>query len=227
MTNAMLAMLHTLILSAAALQPAAQRLRVCTNTACRKADSQAVLTMLRTLAAVADESPATGGGSAAELQEAFGAGRVGSCGCLGGCGNGPNCASTGEAGPDRVFYDVFKPKTAVALLKEELGLTVPAPAAKAYLLKRYADRALRSNKPAEALELLTEALNTAGALRVRAACLLARLLDDRADVHEQLRAPEAAAADRAQAEAMRKLSVPAAVAQFESVVPRPGAALSA
>ena len=57
---------------------------------------------------------------------------------------------------------------------------------KAYLLKAYADRARRSNDPAEALGLLTEALNTAGALRARGALLLALLLDDRADVNEWL-----------------------------------------
>ena len=135
---------------------------------------------------------------------------------MGGCGNGPNCYS--ERG-DRVFYDVFKPATGVALLESELDLYVPEAAAKAYLHKRYADRALRANKPAEAKELLTQALNSAGVLRVRGALLLARLLDDRADVHEQLAAPEACATDRAAAEKMRSLAMPPAVAAPESAVP--------
>ena len=215
--------MHAALLVIAVLAPAAcaleaaARLRVCTNTACRKAGSQDVLLMLRTLAAVSEESPTSGIGPAAANQEAFGASHVEGCGCLGGCGNGPNCYSVGS---DQVFYDVFKPSTGVRLLEDELQLTVPPAAAKAALLKRYADRALRSNQPAEALGLLTEALNTAGALRVGGALLLARLLADRADVHDQLRSPEAAAADRAQAEAMRALRVPEAVSQFESVVPR-------
>ena len=56
--------------------------------------------------------------------------------------------------------------------------------------------------------MLTAALNDAGTLRWQAAYLLSRLLDQRADVYDQLRQPEKASADRQAAEKMLSLPVP-------------------
>ena len=84
----------------------------------------------------------------------------------------------------------------------------------------YAIRALRTNQPAEALSLLTKALNHAGSLGMRAALILDGLLELRADVHDELRDPAAAAADRRQAANMRGLTLegrPAAQSSHEGV----------
>jgi len=180
-------------------------LRVCTNTACKKSGSREVLEGAQLLAACAPQALAKASDSldVFTLQQAFSAAKVASCGCLGGCGSGPNCVS--ESG--EIFYDVFKPSAAVALLELE-GVSVPDAATKAWLKRMYAMRALRKNDPKEALGLLTIALNEAGALKHQGASLLSHLLELRADVHEQLRDPTSAASDRAMALLMRSLKSP-------------------
>ncbi len=189
--------------------PMSAALRVCTNTVCRKAGSQDTLDMLTALAACA--APTAPGAVAADCQRAFAAESVQSCGCLGGCGRGPNCV--GE--DDEIYYDVYKPKSGVALLLEELKIDVPDEATRAWLHRMYAMRAMRSNQPREAVSLFTSALNEAGALGVRGALLLSQLLDKRADAHELVGDGEKAAADRAQAESMLGLTYPAPVASAQ------------
>lgn len=114
--------------------------RVCTNTACKKAGSADTLLSLRILASCADEASAAAeaGLTLSTVQAAFGASHVDSCGCLGGCGSGPNCVLIGSEVED-VLHDVYKPKSAVALLSM-IGLTVPEPATKAWLRRMYAVR---------------------------------------------------------------------------------------
>ena len=181
-------------------------LRVCTNTACKKAGSRDSLETFRVLAACANEALMSTDAilDTVVLQQAFSATKVDSCGCLGNCGKGPNVVTEGG----EVFYDVHKPATCVALLQEE-GITVPESATKAWLKRMYAMRALRANNPKEALGLLTGALNEAGSLRHQGATLLSHLLELRADVHEQLRDQASADADRAKAQQMRGLKLPA------------------
>ena len=173
-------------------------LRVCTSRTCRKAGSHTTLALLRDLASTAAPDGVGAATSAAVVQQAFAAAKVESCGCLGGCGNGPNVVHdhTGE-----VFNDVHKPRSGVALL-HEVGVEVADEAAQACVKQLYAERALRANKPDEAVALLTDALNRAGALKLRAANLLHRLLEARADAREQTGDRTAAADDRARADAM-------------------------
>ena len=83
---------------------------------------------------------------------------------------------------------------------------VPEVATKAWLRRMYAVRALRSNKPAEARALLTEALQEASKLRGDAASLLSHLLELRADIAESVGDSEACNADRAHAKQMRSLT---------------------
>ena len=172
----MLAGLYSVVFAALASRPVG--IRVCTSKARKKAGSFDTLDALHALAATSEESAqaASAAGPPATLaamQAAFGASRVEACGCLGSCGRGPNCATSDG---DDVFYDVYKPATAVALL-EHIGLTVPAEAQKAWLRRMYAMRALRRNNPAEARALCTEALTTAQGLKGGAAHLLANLLN--------------------------------------------------
>ena len=192
-----------------ALVAPAVTLRVCTNTACKKAGSRDTLETFRILAASSDQAIKSSNNAfgAFTLQQAFSASKVDSCGCLGGCGNGPNCVTDME----EIFYDVYKPKSCVAMLEAE-GITVPDVATKAWLKRMYAMRALRKNDPKEALGLLTTALNEAGSLRHQGATLLSHLLELRADVHDQLRDAASAEADRAKAQQMRELRLPTAAA---------------
>ncbi len=182
-------------------------LRVCTSKTCRKAGSHTTLAMLRDLASTAAPESRTGT-SAAMVQRAFAAAKVETCGCLGGCGNGPNVVNDvmGE-----VFNDVYKPRSGVALLRE-VGVDVADEAAQACVKQLYAERALRKNKPGEAVPLLTDALNRAGALKLRAAQLLHRLLDARADAREQMGDKAGAEEDRARADAMLARGYPAPAA---------------
>lgn len=203
----------TLLHLSGALSVCVGTLKVCTHKTCRKAGSPATLRLLRELASTAapvpeEEQPL----SAALLQEAFASACVESCGCLGGCGAGPNVATDSE-----VFHDVYKPISALALLNEELGLSVPDEAAAACLNRMYAERALRTNKPRDALGLLTAALNEAGKLRLRAAYLLHQLLLERADVHSLLGDPKAAASDRAAAQRMIEHRLPVGEEAVRSV----------
>ena len=181
----------------------ASALRVCTNTACKKAGSRDTLETLRVLAACSAEASTRGATvPAATLQAAFGASRVDSCGCLGRCGRGPNCVDdvSGE-----VFYDVYKPSAATSLLEEVEHLDIPDAAVTAWLKKMYAIRSMRAGDFNEALSLVTMALNEAGTLRTGGSHLLSLLLDLRADIHAQLRDRQAAEADRVRAEKMRQL----------------------
>ena len=180
-------------------------LRVCTHKSCRKAGSVATLTLLRELASTAAPTPTTEQPlTAALLQEAFADACIESCGCLGACGSGPNVATH-----EHVFHDVYKPISALALVNEELGLSVPDSAAAACLKRMYAERAMRENKMRDALGLITAALNHAGTLGIRAAYLIHQLLQKRADVHALMGDPNAAADDRAAAQRMmeRRLTV--------------------
>lgn len=172
------------------------------NKACKKAGSADTLEGLRALAAVSDEANAAAraGQPLAAAQTAFAARVVESCGCLGGCGRGPNCVLKDET----VLYDVYKPAALDALLKEA-GLAVPEAATKAWLRRMYAQRALRQNKVADARGLLSQALQEAAVLKTRGASLLAHLLDFRADVAESQKDYDAADSDRKRAEQMRSL----------------------
>ncbi|KAL1520076.1 hypothetical protein AB1Y20_023551 [Prymnesium parvum] len=179
------------------------RLQVCTNKACRKAGALDTLALLQSLASTAPLSTAPPASlSAALLQQAAAQAAVAPCGCLGKCGGGPNVLSSRSS---EVFRDVFKPITALALLQDEAGVEVPDVAAKACLAKMYADRALRTNKPDEAVAYLTKALNEAGGLRSQGAYLLYQLLEQRASVYDTLKAPKKAEADRTAAERMLTL----------------------
>lgn len=189
---------------ATCLASTSDALRVCTSTTCRKADSKSTLEMLTTLAAASapDAPPST---TAHAWQAEFGRSSVQACGCLGGCGRGPNCVGGTDEDPV-TYYDVYKPKSGSAILLAELGLAVPEAATRAWLHRMYAIRALRKNQPAEALSLLTTALNSAGTLGMSGAHLIDGLLELRADCSDQLRDAEAAAADRGRAAQMRKLA---------------------
>jgi hypothetical protein len=161
------------------------------------------------LASVSDEAnlhaeSLSGGQSLAEAQASFAAARVESSGCLGKCGSGPNCVSCDEISCDDVFRGVYKPASAAAIL-DHIGVHVPDTAVKAWVRRAYALRALRSNSPAEARNLLTEALQTASVMKRRAANLMAELLDMRGDVAEALKDARAAEEDRARAAQMRRL----------------------
>ena len=185
-------------------------LRVCTNSACKKAGSRDTLDTLHALASTAREVPSSDSRvPEATAQFAFASARVKSCGCLGGCGRGPNVVDE-ESG--EVYYDVYKPASAVSLLDEVEGLCVPEAAARAWLKRMYAVRALRANDPAEALALVSLALNEAGALRHRSAHMLSLLLELRADIHDTLRQSDEAETDRQRAEQMRRLHAPEAAA---------------
>ena len=197
-----------------ALIPRPPGVSVCTNTACKKGGSMDTLLTLRVLAACsrqASEAQTTssqGRVALATLQEAFAATRVDTCGCLGGCGSGPNCYLT-DAGIDEVLHDVYKPKSAVALL-EAVGLDVPEPAVKAWLRRMYAVRALRSNDPKEAIAILSEALVEAAPLKGNGAHLLSHLLELRSDVHVSVGNQEAAQQDSERAARIRGLMPEAA-----------------
>ena len=189
---------------ASALSTTHGSVRVCTNTACEKAGSTDVLEGLHILASVSEEANQAASKAAstksvaslAAMQAAFAAARVDSCGCLGGCGSGPNCVAATE--DEEVFYDVYKPASQSALL-EAAGLHVPDAATKGWLRRMYAVRALRSNKPTEARARLTEALQEAGTLRGDGANLLSHLLELRADVAESVGDVSEADEDRARA----------------------------
>ena len=132
MTNVLMTGLMALLVigsCAAATIAQPKGLRVCTNTACRKGGSSDTLSLLQALASTAPvpSARAPKGITAAALQQAHACAKVEGCGCLGGCGSGPNVASvaTGE-----IFHDIYKPVTAQALLEAELGLNVPDAATK-------------------------------------------------------------------------------------------------
>ena len=181
-------------------------LRVCTNTACRKAGSADTLDLLTALASTATEIKTPAGVAFASSQAAFAASRIARCGCLGGCGSGPNVATTDESDDGGIFRDVYKPASAAALLSHICGLTIPDAAVKAWLRRMYAVRAMRANKAQEAHALLTEALTLSAPLKGDGSHLISLLLDERADVSEGLlRDAEAAAADRARAAQIRQL----------------------
>jgi (2Fe-2S) ferredoxin len=108
----------------------AYAVRVCTNTACKKALSADTLEGMHILASVSDEANRASAESqllaVAAAQSAFAASRIGSCGCLGGCGNGPNCVVASPEGEEEVFYGIYKPATISALL-EQANLNVRLP----------------------------------------------------------------------------------------------------
>ena len=185
-------------------------LRICKNSVCRKAGSADTLDSLFALAATSDQANSNQNGEVvlATLQEAFAASHVQACGCLGGCGSGPNVVTT-DGGPSDVFHNVYKPSSCAALL-DHVGVTVPEAAQRAWLRRMYAMRALRSNKGGEALALLTEALQEASSLKGRAAHLLTLLLEQRADVHEMLRDAPSARDDRERAARLRAMPAPVA-----------------
>lgn len=176
--------------------------RVCTSKACRRDGAQDALTMLRLLGSTAVNSAGTPPAmDSVDAQQLFAARHVETCGCLGQCGKGPNVALCDESGCE-ILHGVYKPRSAHALLST-CGLSVPDEAAAAVLKRAYAIRALREGRPTEARDLLTAALNQAGALRMSAAYLLTELLELRADVSENLKDQEASAADRERAEQLR------------------------
>jgi hypothetical protein len=184
-------------------------LHVCGNKACRKDGASDTFGMLHTLASTAAELDETCDEEVVvDVQAQFAASHVVRCGCLGSCGRGPNVGLQDSSGGSSIIHDVYKPASAMALLTKELGLQVPEEAGRAYLRKMYADRALRANKPQEALGLLTEALKTAGPLQRSAALLLCKLLEQRADVHEAVGDMEQALADRQTAERLRSAKAP-------------------
>merc|ERR1719469_1249303 len=148
---------------------------VCTNRACKKAGSQDTLRLLRSLASTAARCDMFDDVCATETETTS---LINSCGCLGNCGMGPNVYG---AKTDEVFRDVFKPKSARALLEEELGLEISDEAVKASVHRLYAERAMRAGNLDEAVALLTTALNTCGPLRLPGAVLLAQLLHLRAE----------------------------------------------
>jgi len=181
---------------------------VCTNRACRKAGSHDTLRLLRSLASTAarcnmfdDELSVGHTEPDACATESDMTSLISSCGCLGNCGMGPNVHGTKT---DEVFRDVYKPKSARALLEAELGLEVSDDAVKASVHRLYAERAMRAGNLDEAMALLTTALNTCGPLRLQGAVLLAQLLNLRADVYELKRDPASANADRERAEDLLK-----------------------
>ena len=102
---------------------AAYSVRVCTNTACKRAASADTLEAMHLLASVSREANCAAGAetsslSLTALQAAFAASHIGSCGCLGGCGSGPNCVLSRPDQEEEVFYDVYKPAAVAALLEE-------------------------------------------------------------------------------------------------------------
>jgi hypothetical protein len=208
-------MTTVMLIQAEALTPAPAPkgvIRVCTNKACCKGgahDTLAVLRLLASTAAADVRAPDLGTSSAAAgVQKAFAAEHVEACGCLGQCGKGPNVAlCDGAVERCELFHDVYKPGSARALLTEA-GLSISDEAAGAVLKRAFALRALRERRPDEARDLVTAGLNQAGALRLDASHLLSEMLELRADIADELRELDAAAADRAQAEKLR-----AAIAQ--------------
>ena len=193
---------------ASAVQLRAPCVRVCTNTACRKAGSRDTLDLLRGLASAtaqaADAAEAMSTAPLATVQAAYGASVVEACGCLGGCGSGPNCVVETADGESELFRDVYKPKSAVALL-EHAGLSVPDAAGRAWLRRMYAMRSMRRNDPREAIALLTQALGEAGELKGRGASLLSEMLELRADLFGDLGDLASADADRKHAGKLRDL----------------------
>jgi hypothetical protein len=183
-------------------------IRVCTSKTCRKDGAYDTLAMLRLLASTAAAGAAVSdlGGAAsssAAAQAAFAARHVQACACLGQCGKGPNVAlCDGAVTSCEIFRDVHKPRSARALLIEA-GLAISDEAAGAVLKRAYALRALRERRPDEARDLVTAGLNQAGALRLDASHLLSEMLKLRADISDELREPDAAAADRDQATRLR------------------------
>jgi len=176
---------------------------VCKGKSCKKMGGFDTLKGLRILSSVSDEANAAckPGQPIAEQQAAFGAANIGQRGCLDNCARGPNVilAMDGE-----VRYDVSRPATMDALL-EIAGVHVPAAATKAWGLRMQAQVSLRQNKPGEARQLLTKALQEASVLKARGAILLADLLDFRADVAESQGEQEAVDSDRKRAKQMRGL----------------------
>lgn len=181
--------------------------KVCTNKACKKGGSSDTLETLHFLASVSEEATLAAASQSQAVvsltaqQSSYGATHVSACGCLGGCGSGPNCVAVAS---EEIFHDVYKPASCAALLAHT-GIHVPDAAVKAWVRRMYAIRSLRQNKPAEAHALLTEALQQASPLRANSALLLAHLLDLRADVSDSLGDTEAAAADRKHASQMHAL----------------------
>lgn len=193
--------------TAAIVTPSPVGVKVCTNKACKKAGSSDTLETLHFLASTSAEAnlaaaaPSQTAVSLTAQQSGYGAKCVSACGCLGGCGSGPNCLASANEG---IFHDVYKPASCAALLAHT-GIHVPDAAVKAWVRRMYAIRSLRQNKPTEAHALLTQALQQASPLRANSALLLAHLLDLRADVSDSLGDIEAAAADRKHASQMHSL----------------------
>ena len=131
-------------------------LLVCKNKPCKKSGALDTFDSLFALATASEQANAKSSPSVAQasLQASFAAARIASSGCLAHCGSGPNCAV--DNAPEDVLHDVYKPASCVALLSH-VGIDVPEAAQKAWLRRMYAMRAMRSNKPAEAVSLLTEA----------------------------------------------------------------------
>eukprot|EP00962_Isochrysis_galbana_P014287 scaffold4086_cov129-Isochrysis_galbana.AAC.4 len=190
-------------------------IRVCTNKSCRKDGAHDTLAVLRLLASTAAADAAvsdlgTSASNGAAVQAAFAAEHVEACGCLGQCGKGPNVAlCDGAVEKCELFHDVHKPRSARALLSEA-GLSISDEAAGAVLKRAFALRALRECRPDEARDLVTAGLNQAGALRLDASYLLSEMLELRADISDELRDSDAAAADRVQAERLRAATPQAA-----------------
>ena len=185
-------------------------LNVCTNRTCKKMGSADTVELLTALASMAPTQP-TPGITAAALQKMAAQVTIGTTGCLGGCGEGPNVVVQRDDDGE-IFYGVYKPAAAAALLRDELGLDVPEAAVAATLDAAYATRALRANQPGEARALLTRALNSAGKLGLSAAWYISNLLERRADLLESQRDHDAAAADRTLAATMREKRAPAPAA---------------
>lgn len=184
--------------------------RVCTNKSCRKDGAADTLALFRLLVSTAAPPP-LGADPPAVAQAAFAAAHVQACGCLGQCGKGPNVAlCDGAVEQCELFHGVHTPGSASSLLVSG-GMAVAEAAAGAALKRAYAMRAMRETRFTEARDLLTSALNEAGAMRLGAAHLLSELLELRADVADECRDWEAAEADRAQAGRLRAAVPPAAV----------------
>ena len=198
------------VISASMGLAAGPTLNVCTNRTCKKMGSADTIELLTALASMAPTQPVEGIAAAA-LQKMAAQVTIGTTGCLGGCGEGPNVVVQRDEDGE-IFYGVYKPAHAAALLRDELGLDVPEAAVAATLDAAYATRALRANQPDEARALLTRALNSAGKLGLSAAWYISNLLERRADLAESERDTDAAAADRTLAATMREKRAPAPAA---------------
>lgn len=164
-------MLITLALHVSLTIPETPSIKVCTNRACRKGGSLETLNLFKYLVSTApltEEDSVLGDATAANMQQMSAQAHVQPCGCLGGCGSGPNVVLVNS---NEILHHVYKPITALALLQvsatvcmsvdhqehtsfprcfqEEVGLRVPDVAAQAYLKKMRADQAMVANQASE------------------------------------------------------------------------------